>query len=117
MRKRAPLLPHEEDEVIGLYFGEDNMTIRQIAGCTDYSRSVIARLVKDYKEIAINQTPGYIKYNQRYYNETLKARNQEARREKKVMTGMINDKIAELYAQIDSLKDEIGHLKLLKELV
>lgn len=117
MKNRAPLMQHEEDEIIGLYFGEDNMTIRGIAAITDYSRSVIARLVKDYKEIAINQTPGYIKYNQKYYQTVEKSRRAEAKREKKVMTDMIDNKIACHRARIGIIEEAIGKLNLLKEIL
>lgn len=61
----------EKLEVIDLYFGE-GQTIMEIVNKTDYSRSVVGRVIKLHKEKYLNGDKSYVPYPQYYYRKNKK---------------------------------------------
>jgi predicted DNA-binding protein YlxM (UPF0122 family) len=71
---RKELTSTQKETVINLYF-KDEMIITEIADKLNHSKSVVGRVIKEYKEIVLGGNKNYLPYPQHYYRKKLKQTN------------------------------------------
>ena len=106
MERNNKLNAEQTNEVIKSYFIL-NRTILETATHFGFSKSVVGRIVKEYKEIHINGREDYVEYTKYYYNKN-RTTIQSKREAKKVANESTDAKMMKMIlSKIDNLQKSI----------